>query len=55
MKRPDAMPDDAIQYGYVIGSYKKNEGERMSENAFEKVTATKYRPDIIERTEKEAR
>jgi hypothetical protein len=23
----DAMPDDEIQFGYVIGSYKKNGGE----------------------------
>jgi hypothetical protein len=39
----------------VIDSYKKNGGKRLSEDSFEKVTATKYRPDITERTEEEAR
>ena len=42
-------------YGYVIDSYKKNGGKRVSEDAFEEVTATKYRPEITERTEEEAR
>ena len=52
---PDAMPDDAIRVCSMIDSYQNNGGERMSEDTFEKVTATKYKPDIIERTEEEAR
>ena len=42
-------------YGYVIDSYKKNGGKQLSEDAFEEVTEIKYRPEIIERTEEEAR
>jgi hypothetical protein len=42
-------------YGYVTDSYKKNGGKRLSEDAFEEVKPTKYRPDITERTEEEAR
>jgi len=33
----------------------KEQRERLSEDAFEEVTATKYKLDIIERTEEEAR
>jgi hypothetical protein len=55
LKRSDAMPDDAIRVCSMIDSYQNNGGERMSEDVFEKVAATKYKLDIIERTEEEAR
>jgi len=42
-------------YGYVIDFYKKNGGKQLSEDAFEEVTEIKYRPEIIERTDEEAR
>jgi len=51
----DVMPDDAIRVCSMIDSYQNNEGERMSEDVFEVVTEIKYKPDIIERTEEEAR
>ena len=48
----DAMPDDAIRVCSMIDSYQNNGGNKMSEDVFEKVSATKYRPDIIERTKR---
>jgi hypothetical protein len=36
----------------MIDSYKKNGGKRLSEDMFEEVPATKYRPKITERTKK---
>lgn len=51
----DVMPDDAIRVCSMIDSYQNNEGERMSEDVFEVITEIKYRPEIKEQTEEEAR
>jgi len=42
-------------YGYVIVVTKMTEGNNCQRICFEKVTATKYRPDITERTDEEVR
>lgn len=49
------MPDDAIRVRLCDCCYKKNGRKRLSEDAFEEVTATKYKLEITERTEEEAR
>jgi len=54
LKRPDAMPDDAIR-GRVMDLIltKITEGNNCRMMHFKEVAATKYRPDITERNEKE--